>query len=121
MLKNSFRASEYYTAVVADGDGHGVTGAACGVNAGDRTVAHHGVEHTQDASGWRINSVSSRRSISVPRSETHRRLDVVFRRREGRGWLHEQLQQHLVEFTDAACNAEVTFIIRSTGSLPSPL
>ncbi len=106
MLKNSFPLPEYYTVVVANGDGRGVTGQRGGVNAGDRTVAHHGVEHTKMASGWRINSVSSRRSISVRVAETHRRLDVVFRRREGRGGFIEQLQQHLVEFTDAACNAK---------------
>ncbi len=104
MLKNSFALPEYYTAVVANGDGRGVTAQRGRVNAGDRTVAHHGVEHRKMASGWRINSVSSRRSISVRVAETHRRLDVVFRRREGRDGFIEQLQQHLVEFTDAACN-----------------
>ncbi len=102
MLKNIFVLPEYYTAVVADGDGHGVLAQRGGVNAGDRTVAHHGVDIRKMASGWRINSVSSRRSITYRVAETHRRLDVVFRRREGEDGFIEQLQQHLVEFTDAA-------------------
>ena len=62
-----FRASGILQRLLQMATG-GVTGERGGVNAGDRAVAHHGVEHTQDGFGWRINSVSSRRSISVPRS-----------------------------------------------------
>mgnify|MGYP000320344065 CR=1 FL=1 len=79
----------------------------CGVDPGDRAIANHGVEHPQD----RFRLTDKQRFVAQIDKRAAQLEFIIdrprfFVRRQGQDRFVEQLQQHLVQFSDATGNAE---------------
>ena len=81
-----------------------------GVNSADRAITHHDVKHPQYRLGF-----ANKQVVVAQINQRAAQLKVVINRTwffiggQGEDRLVEQLQQHVVQFADPSCDAEIVF------------